>query len=47
MTPTRDQFLSTVLANTPLCREHYRLVLRVPISRPPGRGNLSNSPAAI
>ena len=25
----RDQFRSTVLENTPLCREHYRLVLRV------------------
>ena len=35
MTSTaRGQFLSTVLANVPLCRDHYRLVLRVP-SFPP------------
>ena len=26
----RNQFLSTVIANSPLCREHYRLVLRAP-----------------
>ena len=26
----RNQFLSTVVANSPLCREHYRLVLRAP-----------------
>jgi len=25
----RDQFLATVASNTPLCREHYKLVLRV------------------
>jgi len=25
----REQFLATVVANVPLCREHYRLVLRV------------------
>src|SRR5687768_4261106 len=25
--PTRDQFISRVVANVPLCREHYRLVL--------------------
>src|SRR3954465_11209495 len=28
--PTRGQFVSTVAANIPLCREHYRLVLSVP-----------------
>src|SRR4051812_8727356 len=26
----RDQFLARVLANVPLCREHFRLVLGVP-----------------
>src|SRR5262249_10843992 len=25
----RDQFLSTVVSNTPLCREHFKLVVRV------------------
>src|SRR5687768_10447288 len=28
--PARDQFRCTVAANTALCREHYRLVLRLP-----------------
>ena len=28
--PRRNQFRCTVLANVPLCREHYRLVLGVP-----------------
>jgi dihydroorotate dehydrogenase electron transfer subunit len=32
----RGQFASTVIANIPLCREHYRLVLRAP-SFPPTR----------
>ena len=27
--PHRDQFRSTVVVNAPLCREHYRLILRV------------------
>jgi hypothetical protein len=27
----RGQFASVVAANTPLCREHYRLMLRVEI----------------
>src|SRR4051794_30458126 len=27
--PGRDQFVCKVIANTPLCREHYRLVLGV------------------
>src|SRR5690349_21200457 len=26
----RNQFVSTVVANVPLCAEHYRLVLRLP-----------------
>src|SRR5689334_13622199 len=26
---TRSQFIATVQSNTPLCREHYRLVLRL------------------
>jgi dihydroorotate dehydrogenase electron transfer subunit len=30
--PRRGQFVSTVAANIPLCREHYRLVLRLPTS---------------
>jgi dihydroorotate dehydrogenase electron transfer subunit len=28
--PARSQFRSVVVANTPLCREHYRLVVRLP-----------------
>src|SRR5689334_1238487 len=35
--PNRGQFVCTVAANIPLCREHYRLVLRLgqfPASRP-------------
>jgi len=28
--PTRSQFAATVAANHPLCRDHYRLVLRLP-----------------
>ena len=28
--PRRGQFRATVSANTPLCREHYRLVIRLP-----------------
>jgi dihydroorotate dehydrogenase electron transfer subunit len=28
--PTRGQFVCTVAANVPLCREHYRLVLNLP-----------------
>jgi dihydroorotate dehydrogenase electron transfer subunit len=35
--PSRGQFVCTVAANVPLCREHYRLVLRVdqfPPTRP-------------
>src|SRR5258706_8656496 len=35
--PARGQFVCTVAGNVPLCREHYRLVLRVdhfPATRP-------------
>jgi dihydroorotate dehydrogenase electron transfer subunit len=36
MSPShRDQFPSRVVANVPLCREHFRLVLRVDASFPP------------
>src|SRR4051794_41897300 len=36
MSPShRDQFPSLVLANVPLCREPFRLVLRVDASFPP------------
>lgn len=30
MTTTRGQFLANVIANVPLCREHYKLVLQLP-----------------
>ena len=29
MVAAREQFIASVQANVPLCREHYRLVLRV------------------
>src|SRR4051812_14709945 len=36
MSPShRDQFPARVVANVPLCREHFRLVLRVDASFPP------------
>ena len=37
LSTARDQFISTVQANIPICREHYRLMLRVagfPSTRP-------------
>lgn len=36
LSPARGQFVSTVAANIPLCREHFRLVLRL-ASFPPTR----------
>jgi len=36
--PSRNQFIATVAANTPLCREHFRLALSVPRFPPTAPG---------